>query len=182
MASPSRSFLLVFSSLCAGSVARLRQLPGPFSSTCSPNLSASCLGSAEVFQFCPQFHLINFPSPTCCTLFGLAAPPAEHSWFHRCRLVCYCATRVAPLLNHFAPVIFWLTNEGMHSCVSKYFPDSLGCSWFCYGSFLLLSVRNAGSEPSHGSGIIAQTTVACVCVHVACRRDCCALASEQRSA
>lgn len=52
-----------------GSVAHLRRVPIPFSSTCIPNLSASCLGSTEVFWFCPQFRLIKFPSPTSCPPF-----------------------------------------------------------------------------------------------------------------
>lgn len=39
-----------------------------FFPTCSPNLSASCLGSTEVFWFCPQFRLIKFPSPTACSI------------------------------------------------------------------------------------------------------------------
>lgn len=58
-------------------------------------------------------------------------------------LLGYCVARLAQNSAtvasvqsvYFCNLLNW-GNKGMRSCLSKYFPDSLGCSWFCNGSFL----------------------------------------------
>lgn len=98
-----------------GSLACLRRVPMPFSSTCSPNLSASRLGSTEVFWFCPRLRLIKFPFSHITLNF---IQPNRLHWSRRAVLVSSiggcCVIRLACCMMRNSAAV--ASAESVHSC------------------------------------------------------------------
>lgn len=94
--------------------------------------SGSVLSSVSLSSLLPRhapFHLAQPPPlQSSCSygfvdvLFGLI-------------LNCLSATMTSAESVYFCNLLNW-GHKGMQTYFSKYFPDSLGCSWFCNGSFL----------------------------------------------